>query len=77
MTEHMCCITRKNLTKTQIAACRRIAKANGYSFTFTKMPGTGWQGWFSGRNYGFPFDRASERAIRADIASAGLEAMFA
>lgn len=31
------------------------------------IPGNGWQAWFTCRNLGFPFDRATERAVRADI----------
>jgi len=70
----MCCIIRQELTKAQVATCRRIAKKAGYSFVYTKLPGQGWQGWFSGPNLGSPFDRRAEREIRADLEDAGLVA---
>jgi hypothetical protein len=72
MSQHCFGIIKTRLPLTVCRRLERIAEKHGADFVWTTIPGTGWQGWFTGPNVGFPFTRHLEDAVRNDIEAAGL-----
>lgn len=50
-----------------------LAKDNGVTFVYTKLPGDGYRHWFSARNYGHPFDQALANSIREQLKEQDIE----
>lgn len=74
MSQHMFGVVKTKQPATVCKKLERIAAKHGADFVWTTLPGTGWQGWFTGPDAGFPFTRHLEDAVRADIEAAGLTA---
>lgn len=72
MSEHMFGVSRAKPSRKDAKTMDRIAKRHGAYLVETTLPGTGYQRWFCCPNQGFPFDRATEQAVYADLAKAGL-----
>jgi len=50
----------------------KIARKHGATLTNHREPRGEQRHWFSCANRGYPFDRETERAVRADLEAAGL-----
>lgn len=71
MSEHHFGSGRGKVSSAKAKKINRIARKHGYHFVAADMP-EGPRFWFSGPNYGAPFDRAAETAIWDDLKRAGL-----
>lgn len=65
-------ITRGKLTAQELKIRRAVAKKHEINWIYADIPGQGLQGWFSGPNYGAPFDRDLARAVAADLSERGI-----
>ena len=74
MSQHTFCVVKKKQPASVCKKLESIAAEHGADFIWATIPGTGWQGWFAGPDVGFPFTKAREDAVRADIEAAGLTA---
>jgi hypothetical protein len=72
MSEYMFGVGRKRISTANARKINRIARNHGFRFVQADLP-DGYRHWFAGPNEGFPFDRDTELAIRADLEAAGLE----
>lgn len=50
----------------------KICKDYNVTFIAEKLPGDGYKHWFSTRNYGFPFDQATAKAVTNALNEAGI-----
>jgi len=50
-----------------------VASKHGAAFVNTYIPGDGYRYWFSGPNYGQPFDQALARTVDAALTAASLQ----
>lgn len=67
MNEFLFCVRKGQLTAREEQRRERIARKHGVCFNYFNDPGNGWVSWFSGPNYGEPFDSNLAKAVRADI----------
>ena len=69
MSEHMFGVTKiKGMTPAQGNKIDKIAKGAGARFTGPiDIPGNETKGWFTCRNLGAPFDRATELEVQAEL----------
>ena len=72
MSEYMFGVSKQKPTRKQAATMRRVAKRHDATLIETTLPGTGYQRWYTTRNYGAPFDAATARAVYADLVAAGV-----
>lgn len=72
MSEHLFFVSHDRPTRANAARIERIARDNGATWVETTLPGVGYQSWFACRNMGEPFDGATDRAVRAALAAAGI-----
>lgn len=54
------------------ARADKIASKHGATLTNYNDPADGKRHWFSCRNRGYPFDRKTEQALRADLVAADI-----
>lgn len=65
--EFMFGVRKGKLTAREERRRERIARKHDVVFNYFNDPGNGWVSWFSGPNYGEPFDGALARAVQEDI----------
>ncbi len=66
-THHL--VQRGRLSGQEVFRRERIAAANGATFVYVTLPGTGPQSWFSARSKGHPHDDALARRLEAAVTS--------
>lgn len=74
MSEHLFFARYGKISQAQEKAARKVAKRHGATFVYI-APTRTWtaaNSWFSCRNLGFPFDRAVETAVAADLRAEGV-----
>lgn len=67
MSQFMFGVSRHRVSKSVERKLETIAKRHGAELVVCVLPGTGYQRWFTGPNYGAPFDGALSSAVYADI----------
>lgn len=65
-------VSRKRVTRAQARKCASIAKRTDACFIEADLPGTGYQRWFSARNYGSPFNERLAADVRRYLIAAGI-----
>ena len=65
--EFMFGVQKGRLAPREVRRRERIARKHDVVFSYFHDPGNGWVSWFSGPNYGEPFDGALARAVQEDI----------
>ena len=74
MSQFMFGVSRLKPTRKDAKIMARVAKKYECYFIETSLPGTGYQRWFSGPNFGHPFDQAMAKAVYADLEAANIQA---
>lgn len=72
MSEHHFGVGRERLAVNVKRGADKIAKRYGADFIWANLPGDGPRYWFCCDNLGFPFDKAVEDAVYADLKAANL-----
>ena len=72
MSDFMFGVSKQKPTRAQAKIMARVAKRHDACLIETTLPGTGYQRWYTARNYGAPFDAATARAVYADLVAAGV-----
>jgi hypothetical protein len=74
MSEFMFCPTQKRYGARVARRLDEICKAEGgHGFTSYSAPGAISRGWFTGRNYGEPFNSALAKRVMAAVEAAGID----
>lgn len=68
MSEYMFGVSHRRLSARLAKKVDAIAKRHGAYLVTAALPGTGYQRWFCGPNYGAPFDQQMADAVYADLA---------
>ena len=63
---------RGKVTKRVAEQASKIGLKHGATFVFVTLPGDGPRHWFAARGYGHPFDNATAKAVREELAAEGV-----
>jgi len=66
-------VSKKKPSRKDAKVMERVAKRHRCDFIEVTLPGTGYQRWFAGPNYGSPFDQAMAKAVRTELEELGVE----
>jgi len=72
MSEHYFGLGRGDVGPGVYQQAAAIAAKHGAHLVHVDLPGEGPRYWFAARNYGAPFDGATERAVLDDLEAGGL-----
>jgi hypothetical protein len=73
MCEHYFGVSRKKISRATAKTMERVAEKHGCCLVEATIPGTGYQRWFAGPNYGDPFDRETASVVLDELRDRGID----
>ena len=72
MSEYFFDVSHQEPNRRAAKKMEQIAKRYGACLVEAILPGTGYQRWFAGPNFGSPFDRRMSEGVITDLVKAGI-----